>query len=165
MREDTQLIYVDAGNNNGNDIRNVFANMDFTNDTETIALIAGGHTFCKCHSDRSGFEGAWIFTPTQWSVSYIENLLDLDWFESDTPSGSAKQINNTGNTLMMLVADIALKEDADHLAALNTYWDDSDLLKTCSSIYIYIYIYIFIVELDMATIFSRVEKFKNSPLG
>jgi len=127
--EDTQLIYVDAGNTNGSDIRNVFANMDFTNDTETIALIAGGHTFGKCHSDRSGFEGAWTFTPTQWSGSYIENLLDLDWFESDTPSGSAKQFNNTGNTLMMLVADIALKEDADYLAALNTYRDDSDLLK------------------------------------
>ena len=76
--EDTQLIYVDAGNTNGSDIRNLFANMDFTNDTETIALIAGGHTFGKCHSDRSGFEGAWTFTPTQWSGSYIENLLDLD---------------------------------------------------------------------------------------
>ena len=111
--------------------------MDSTNDTETIALIAGGHTFGKCHSDRSGFEGAWFFTPTQWSVSYIENLLDLVWFESD-----AKQFNNTGNTLMMLVADIALKEDADYLVALNTYRDDSDLLRTCSSIYLYIYIYI-----------------------
>ena len=127
--EDTQLIYVDAGNTNGSDIRNVFANMDFTNDTETIALIAGGHTFGKCHSDRSGFEGAWTFTTTQWSGSYIENSLDLDWFESDTPSGSAKQFNNIGNTLMMLFADIALKEDADYLAALNTYRDDSDLLK------------------------------------
>ena len=133
--------------------------MDSTNDTETIALIAGGHTFGKCHCDRSGFEGAWIFTPTHWSVSYIENLLDLDWFESD-----AKQFNNTGNTLMMLVADIALKKDADYLAALNTYRDDSDLLRTCSSIYIYTH-FIFLVELDMATIFSRVEKFKNSPLG
>ena len=74
-------------------------------------------------------EGAWIFTPTQWSVSYIENLLDLDCFESD-----AKQFNNTGNTLMMLVADIALKEDADYLAALNTYREDSVLLSTCSYI-------------------------------
>ena len=107
--------------------------MDSTNDTETIALIAGGHTFGKCHSDRSGFEGAWIFTPTQWSVSYIENLLDLDWFESD-----AKQFNNTGNTLMMLVADIVLKTDADYLAVVNTHRDDSDLLRTCSSIYKYI---------------------------
>ena len=55
--------------------------------------------------------------------------------------------NNTGNTLMMLVADIDLKEDADYLAALNTYRDDSDLLTTGSSIYIHFYI----VELDMAT--------------
>mmetsp|Transcript_38057 Transcript_38057/g.101429 ORF Transcript_38057/g.101429 Transcript_38057/m.101429 type:complete len:657 (-) Transcript_38057:25-1995(-) len=127
--EDTQLIYVDAGNTNGSDIRNVFGNMDFTNDTETIALIAGGHTFGKCHQDRSGFEGAWTSTPTQWSGSYIENLLAINWTLSDNPSGGAKQFNNTGNTLMMLVADIALKEDADYLAALNTYRDDSDLLK------------------------------------
>ena len=112
--------------------------MDFTNDTETIALIAGGHTLGKCHSDRSGFEGAWLFTPTQWSVSYIENLLDLDCFESDTPSGGDKQFNNTGNTLLMLVGDVALKEDDDYLAALNTYRDDSDLLQ----FYLYIYIYI-----------------------
>ena len=82
--------------------------MDSTNDTETIVLIARGYTICKCSSDRSGFEGAWIFTPMPWSVSYIENLLDLDWFESE-----ARQFNNTGNTLMMLVVDIDLKEDAD----------------------------------------------------
>ena len=127
----TQLIYVVAGNTN-NDIRNVFANMDSTNDTETIELIAGGYTLRKCNSDRSGFEGAWIFTPMQWSVSYIENLLDLDWFESE-----ARQFNNTGNTLMMLVADFDLKEDADYLVALNTYRDDSDNVQ----FYFYTHVY------------------------
>ena len=55
-------------------------------------------------------------------------------FESD-----AKQFNNTGNTHMMLVADIAFKKDADYLAALNTNTDDSDLLRMYSSISIYLY--------------------------
>ena len=130
--------------------------MDSTNDTETIALIAGGYIFGKCNSDRSGFEGAWIFTPTQWSVSYIESLLDLDWFESE-----ARQFNNTGNTLMMLVADIDLKEDADYLAALNTYRDDSDNVQ----FYIYISHFFILSSLPNFLDFFELEKFKNSPLG
>ena len=102
----------------------------------------------------------------------IENLLDLVWFESD-----AKQFNNTGNTLMTLVADIALKEDADYLAALNTYRDDSDLLRTCSFIYTYIYsrarhgdkIYFFagrkVQKLPARLISSELRAHQMSPSG
>ena len=83
-------------------------------------------------------------------------MLDLDWFESE-----ARQFNNTGNTLMMLVADFDLKEDADYLVALNTYRDDSDNVQ----FYIYIYTHIYIVELAKFLDFFELEKFKNSPLG
>ena len=78
-------------------------------------------------------------------------MLDLNWFESEARS-TTLVIRS-----LMLVADIDLKEDADYLAALNTYRDDSDNVQFS--------IYIYIVELAEFLDFFELEKFKNSMLG
>ena len=63
----------------------------------------------------SDFEGACTSTPTQWSGSFTENLLAVNWTLSENPPGSAIQFNNSDDALMMFVAGIALMEDADYL--------------------------------------------------
>jgi len=122
------LIYVDAGNATGQNVRDAFTKMGF-GDKETVALVAGGHTFGKCHSSRSGFEGQWTHTPTQWSNSYLQNLLNLDWELVHSPGGNDKKQFNHSSGLMMLVADLAMKEDPIYRFFMEEYLNNGDLLK------------------------------------
>eukprot|EP00977_Amphora_coffeiformis_P010095 scaffold2357_cov167-Amphora_coffeaeformis.AAC.3 len=119
------LIYVNPTGPGGNpdplasarDIRETFARMAM-NDEETVALIAGGHTFGKCHgaanaieaepegapleqqglgwkhkqpasgTNTSGLEGAWTYTPTVWDNSYFDVLFGYEWEQTKSPSGA-----------------------------------------------------------------------------
>ena len=119
------LVYVDpqghladgSPKNAVDDIRNVFARMGM-NDTETVALIGGGHSFGKCHGAcpagpglppdqdpadpwhgqcgtgkgadtyTSGIEGAWVTSPTVWSNEYFRNLVEYTWLLHLGPGGS-----------------------------------------------------------------------------
>ena len=97
------------------EIRDVFARMGM-NDTETVALIGGGHTFGKTHGAcllgpgdsphvdpynswaqpcsngtyTSGMEGPWTQSPTAWNQDYWNNLLNYKYELVPTPGG-AKQ--------------------------------------------------------------------------
>jgi len=122
------LIYVDAGNSSGQDVREAFAKMDF-GDKETVALVAGGHTFGKCHTSRSGFEGKWTHTPTRWSNSYLDNLLNLEWELVDSPGGNGKKQFNHSSGLMMLVADFNMKEDPTYRGFMEEYLSNGEQLK------------------------------------
>lgn len=45
------------------------------NDQEIVAL-AGAHAVGRCHTDRSGFDGPWTFSPVTFSNEYFKLLLN-----------------------------------------------------------------------------------------
>ncbi|MFD1599945.1 catalase/peroxidase HPI [Halobellus rarus] len=176
------LIYVNPEGPNGEpdvegsakNIRESFDRMAM-NDEETVALIAGGHTFGKVHGAddaeehvgpepaaapieeqgfgwendfgegkgpdtiTSGIEGPWNTTPTQWDMSYVNNLLSYDWVPEKGPGGAWQWTTEGGELddaapgvqdpadkedVMMLTTDVALKKDPDYREVLERFRDD-----------------------------------------
>ncbi len=165
------LIYVNPEGPNGNpdpllsakDIRETFARMAM-NDEETVALIAGGHSFGKAHGARSpegclgaepaaagieeqgmgwknkcgtghgadtitsGLEGAWVMTPTKWSMGYLNNLYKFDWVKTKSPAGATQWVPKQDNVRLvpdahdkskrhapvMFTTDLALRFDPEY---------------------------------------------------
>src|SRR6266404_3324113 len=101
------LIYVNPEGPNGNpdpiaaarDIRETFARMAM-NDEETVALIAGGHTFGKTHGAgdaiTSGLEVTWTTTPTKWGNGFFANLFGYEWELTKSPAGAHQWIPKGG---------------------------------------------------------------------
>jgi catalase-peroxidase len=110
------LIYVNPEGPNGNpdpvaaarDIRETFGRMAM-NDEETVALIAGGHTFGKTHGagdaahvganpEAADLEaqglgwsskyGTWTTTPTKWSNDFFKHLFGYEWELCKSPAGA-----------------------------------------------------------------------------
>ncbi|MBS3760615.1 catalase/peroxidase HPI [Halodesulfurarchaeum sp.] len=176
------LIYVNPEGPNGEpdteasarNIRESFGQMAM-NDEETVALIAGGHTFGKVHGAddpdehmgpepaaapmekqnmgwendygegkgpdtiSSGIEGPWNTTPTQWDMSYIDNLLEYQWWPEKGPGGAWQWTTQSGELdeaapgvadpsekedVMMLTTDVALKRDPDYREVLEHFQED-----------------------------------------
>ncbi len=152
------LIYVNPEGPNGNpdpllaakDIRDTFGRMAM-NDEETVALIAGGHTFGKAHGAASpkdcvgpepaaadieeqgfgwtnkcgsgkgvdtitsGLEGAWTFSPAEWTTNYLDNLFGFEWVQTRSPAGAVQWIPADGQA-SNLVPDA---HDPDKTACAN----------------------------------------------
>ncbi len=144
-------------------IRDTFRRMGM-NDEETVALIAGGHTFGKAHGAvasgcvgpepaaagveerglgwvnecgegkagdtfTSGLEGAWTFTPVQWSMEFLNNLFRYEWEQTESPAGAIQWVPADGqadrtvpdahdpderHAPIMLTTDLSLKFDPDY---------------------------------------------------
>jgi catalase-peroxidase len=160
-------------------IRESFGRMAM-DDEETVALIAGGHTFGKVHgaddpeehvgpepaaapiekqglgweSDHgegkgpdtitSGIEGPWNSTPTQWDMSYVNNLLTYEWEPEKGPGGAWQWTTKSGELdgsapgvadpadnedVMMLTTDVALKHDEDYREVLERFRDDPNVFR------------------------------------
>jgi len=89
-------------------IRNIFYRMGF-NDQEIVAL-SGAHALGRCHTDRSGFDGPWTFSPTTFSNEYYKLLLDEKW-NLRKWDGPIQYQDKSTKSLMMLTTDMALVQD------------------------------------------------------
>lgn len=98
-------------------LRQIFYRMGF-NDQEIVAL-SGAHSLGRCHSDRSGFEGAWVNNPTRFSNQYYKLLLKLKWQRKDLNREGAPwqwiartpDMEDGDEPLMMLPTDYSLTQD------------------------------------------------------
>lgn len=106
----------------GNDhLRGIFYRMGF-NDQEIVAL-SGAHALGRCHTDRSGFEGPWTFSPTQLTNEYYRLLLEETWNYRQW-NGPKQFQDKTTKTLMMLPTDYALVKDESFLPHVERYAKD-----------------------------------------
>jgi len=114
-------------------LRNIFYRMGF-NDQEIVAL-SGAHNLGRCHSDRSGFEGAWVNNPTRFSNQYYKLLLKLKWEKKDLNREGAPwqwiartaAMDDDDEPLMMLPTDYSLTQDKEFKVWVERYAEDVDL--------------------------------------
>lgn len=108
-------------------LRFIFYRMGF-NDQEIVAL-SGAHNLGRCHSDRSGFEGAWVNNPTRFSNQYFRLLLSNDWRKKKLQNGVEQFVSydeDSETELMMLPTDMALVEDKSFRPWVEKYAKDKD---------------------------------------
>jgi len=109
-------------------IRDIFYRMGF-NDQEIVALVGGGHTIGRCHTNRSGYTGPWTNSPTVFTNQFFVKLIEFadtnKWTEKKWKG--PKQYEDPSGQLMMLPADLALFTDSNFKKYVKLYADDEDL--------------------------------------
>jgi cytochrome c peroxidase len=105
-------------------LRAIFYRMGF-NDQEIVAL-SGAHALGRGHSDRSGFDGPWDFSPTVMTNEYFRLLMDEKWSWRKW-NGPKQYTDNKSKTLMMLPTDMALIKDAAFKKHVERYAHDSQV--------------------------------------
>ncbi|PWW76264.1 heme peroxidase [Tuber magnatum] len=105
-------------------LRAIFYRMGF-NDQEIVAL-SGAHALGRCHTDRSGFDGPWTFSPTMLTNDYYKLLLEEKWAWKKW--NGPKQFEDVSTkSLMMLPTDMALIKDKEFKKHVERYAKDNDL--------------------------------------
>jgi len=82
---------VNGWKNNVKHIREVFYRQGF-NDKDIVALLCGGHVYGRCHTDRSGYNGAWVKEPWKFSNEYADDMINDKWFVVDHENCPAKHV-------------------------------------------------------------------------
>ncbi|KAL1612357.1 heme peroxidase [Paraconiothyrium brasiliense] len=104
-------------------IRAIFGRMGF-GDKEMVAL-SGAHALGRCHTDRSGFDGPWTFSPTTLTNDYYKLLLEEKW--SWKKWNGPKQFEDVKTkSLMMLPTDMELIKDKSFRSYTEKYARDND---------------------------------------
>ncbi|KAJ7077265.1 heme peroxidase [Mycena belliarum] len=105
-------------------LRAIFGRMGF-NDQEIVAL-SGAHALGRCHSNRSGFEGPWTFSPTTLTNDYFKLLFTESWVWKKW-SGPKQLEDKKTKSLMMLPTDYVVISDKSFKKFAKAYADDKDL--------------------------------------
>ncbi|EIN11520.1 heme peroxidase, partial [Punctularia strigosozonata HHB-11173 SS5] len=105
-------------------LRAIFYRMGF-NDQEIVAL-SGAHALGRCHTDRSGFDGPWTFSPTTLTNDYFKLLFDEKWVWKKW-SGPKQLVDKKTGSLMMLPTDYVLTQDKSFKKYAKAYAQDQDL--------------------------------------
>lgn len=105
-------------------LRDIFYRMGF-NDQEIVTLC-GAHNLGRCHTDRSGFDGPWVPSPTRFSNTYFKLLLHEDWYLQKNPIG-IEQYYDEDKDLMMLPTDFSLIKDPKFRPWVEKYAEDKEL--------------------------------------
>lgn len=105
-------------------LRNIFYRMGF-NDQEIVAL-SGAHALGRCHTDRSGFEGPWTFSPITFTNDYFTLLFNEKWIWRKW-NGPKQLADKKTGTLMMLPTDYVLTQDKSFKKFAKAYADSQDL--------------------------------------
>lgn len=127
------------------EIRHIFCHRIGASEQHTVALIAGGHSFGRCHPQISGYAGPWQSNPGYFNNVYCKKLISEDWkivdrgmtdYSGDIitglkPFGMRRQYVNKGGKgdIMMLVSDMALREDPYFGYWIQEYALDNERLK------------------------------------
>ena len=106
-----------------NHLRSIFYRMGF--DDRAIVALSGAHAVGRCHTDRSGFDGAWTRSSTTFSNEYFRLLLEEKWTQRRW-NGPA-QFENKERDLMMLPTDVALTTDPQFRIWVERYAEDEEL--------------------------------------
>ncbi|KAF2399308.1 heme peroxidase [Trichodelitschia bisporula] len=104
-------------------LRAIFGRMGF-NDQEIVAL-SGAHALGRCHTDRSGYDGPWTFSPTVLTNDYFRLLLDEKW-QWRKWNGPKQYEDVSTKTLMMLPTDMVLTKDKGFRPWVEKYAKDND---------------------------------------
>ncbi|KAJ5406441.1 heme peroxidase [Penicillium sp. CMV-2018d] len=115
-------------------IRDIFSRMGF-DDREMVALI-GAHALGRCHTDRSGFDGPWNFSPTLFTNEFFRLLVEEKWSQKKW-NGPTQFTDKSTGTLMMLPTDMALIKDKGFKKHVERYAKDSDVFfKEFSDVFV-----------------------------
>eukprot|EP00808_Paulinella_micropora_P017316 g61641.t1 len=105
-------------------VRAIFYRMGF-NDRDIVALVGGGHTIGRCHTENSGFLGPWTSAPTKFTNLYFKLLLQRKW-QPKKWDGPMQFEDAESKTLMMLPSDLAMRDDVHFAQWVKLYAADKD---------------------------------------
>lgn len=74
-------------------MRAVFTRLEMS-DREMVALLCGGHVYGQCHTERSGYAGAWVTAPYKFSNEYAADMIEDPWqcVEHDTVLSNGERV-------------------------------------------------------------------------